>query len=118
MSHIPASAMPHAAPHHHDDEPGPAQAAAMTREPTATAIFADTPPTPVSEPAPTQAETPAASTQVAPATPDTSSSTPAAPARAGWGRTALLLGGAALAATSVVVALPALRSSERTKRKA
>ena len=99
MSHIPASAMPHAAPHHHEDEPGPAQDMAATMEPSATAIFADTPSPTAPEPAPAQTETPAASAPVAtPAKQDSPGSSIAAKARSGWSLAALAVGGAALVA--------------------
>ena len=91
--------MPHAAPHHHDDEPGPAQAAAMTMEPTATAIFADTPSASAAEAVPAQTQAPVALAPTAtPVRYDSPSSSAIATARSGWSLAALAVGGAALVA--------------------
>lgn len=82
MSHIPASAMPHAAPHHNDPEaaPVPEQAAATTMAPTGTATT-DAPPVPA-----------------APVAPGGSAKAALAPAHSGWSLAALGLGGAAIVA--------------------
>ncbi len=98
MSHIPASAMPHASPRLHDaEQPAHGEVTAITpgaTEAAVTGVSASQPETPVqSSPEPAEAK----------------------PTRSGWAVAALAVGGVALAAMAVGV--PVLRRDEPASKR-
>lgn len=106
MSHIPASAMPHAAPKHHDDE---AQAPALDSLTTAPdEAPATLSPSPALEPAP------AAVPEAKPPAP--SADADRKPARGRRVGVALAAGAVAIVAGLVAFGVPSLRGSDRHPR--
>ena len=104
MSHIPASAMPHAAPKHHDDEP---HAPAMTTDAPAHAIDE----APVAAPSPAAVDPASISPE-----PLKQAAIRAAPARGCQVGVALAAGAVAVVAGVVAFGFPKLRSAEDATR--